>query len=510
MVAGGVSVSSIAFRLAQPPNEAGWLATFALVPLFVIFRRGSTIFDVAIGLAFGTLSALLCATSIAGGLTSLGASPVEAAGVIFLGASWACGVPWALLGLVVGRARRLPVSATIITASAALFVIDAARSHLPGTLPWVLLGHTQWNTVGVAQVAVVGGVPLLSALLAALNMGIASLVTARDPTEVSAAARWSLGLAIGYAALAVGGVPVATAARSQPEPPAVPPLEILLVQPNLAPGERWAPPAQRTNLEILVEQTRTALALHARAPDLIAWPETSLHSPVDRDEALGRELLTKVDALGTPVVLGVVRAALASSSPEIYRNSVLWIAPGRGIVDEFDKTRAVPLVESAGTHRLASLLGLETQNRFAEEGSVQRPIRDEAELAVVFCNESLFPGLLSARRGPETLAILNLANDSWFLTETPSMQQLALSSFRAIEQRLPLLRVAHGGISAVVDPYGRVEARLPFATTGTLWTEVAVEPSVSLAERGALLGLLVAGGVLGAGAATAITRRILS
>jgi apolipoprotein N-acyltransferase len=362
----------------------------------------------------------------------------------------------------------------------------------------------------VAQLAVVGGVPSLSALLAGLNAALAIAITGRDARDSAATVRWSSALAIGYAALLLGGVPVAMAVRGQLEPVGVEPREILLVQPNLAPGERWAPPAQRTNLAVLAEQTATALAAGSRRPDLIAWPETSLTSPIDRDEALGRDLLDKVDGLGVPLVLGAVRAAVDSPDPRIYRNSVLWVAPGRGIVDAFDKTRAVPLVESARTRRAASLLGLETQDRYVEEGNQQRPVRDDAEFAVVLCNEALYPGLVSARRGPKTVGILNLANDSWFLANAPSLQQLAFSSFRAIEQRLPLLRVAHGGVSAMIDPYGRVEATLPFATSGTLRATVAARAAVSAAERAALLGLFGAGSLLGAGVATVITRRILS
>jgi apolipoprotein N-acyltransferase len=208
------------------------------------------------------------------------------------------------------------------------------------------------------------------------------------------------------------------------------------------------------------------------------------------------------------VLVGAVQAPERSGTIGLYRNSVLWIEPGRGIVESFDKTHAVPLVESGRSAPLASLLGLSGLGRFVEEGSVQRPFQaGAAELAVALCYEVLFPGLVAARRTPATLAILNLANDSWFPAETPSLQQVAFASFRAIEQRLSLVRVAHGGISAVIDPYGRVQASLAFVASGTLRTSLLNSPPASLVERAALLALLGLCGLLGYGIAAALTRR---
>jgi apolipoprotein N-acyltransferase len=363
----------------------------------------------------------------------------------------------------------------------------------------------------VSQLAAVGGVPLVSALLGSLAAAIATLVAPRDREEARSALRWTAALAAGYLALAAMGLPLAVAVHGSlaPSTPDAA-LELLLVQPNRAPGERWAPAAQRTNLALLAQQTEGALTEGSRRPALVVWPETSLTTPLDRDPALREELLAHVERLSVPLLLGAVRAPKDSADPSLYRNSVLWIEPGHGIVDAFDKTHAVPLVEGAGWRSAAGLLGLAGQGRYVEEGREQRPLHGSGELAATLCYEALFPGLVAARRTPETLAIVNLANDSWFLAEAPSRQQVAFASFRAIEQRLPLVRVAHGGISAVVDPYGRVQASLPFTASGVLRTAIERSGPPSLAARAALLALPCLGGALGYGAVALLTRRRLS
>jgi apolipoprotein N-acyltransferase len=359
----------------------------------------------------------------------------------------------------------------------------------------------------VAQLAAVGGVPLVSALVAGFAAAPAAWFTARSAHEARSALHCTAGLAAGYLVLAVVGLPLAVQVREGLGGITGASLDLLLVQPNRAPGERWAPLAQRTNLALLAEQTERVFRSESGRPDLVVWPETSLTMPIDRDEALRDELLGHVARLGVPVLMGAVRAPVGSTDPSLYRNSVLWIDPKNGILDAFDKTHAVPLVESARSRSAAGLLGLAGLERFVEEGDAQRPLQGSSELAVVLCYEALFPGLVAARRTPKTRAILNLANDSWFLAEAPSRQQAAFASFRAIEQRLPLVRVAHGGVSAVIDPYGREQKSLPFAASGTLRTTIEASPLPGFAERAALVALLSIGGGLGYGAAALLTRR---
>jgi apolipoprotein N-acyltransferase len=385
-------------------------------------------------------------------------------------------------------------------------VVDAARSNLAVGLPWALLGHSQAGISGVAQLAVTAGVPGISALLASIN---AALVVALGQKGEGRRPAWAIAAAGAYLALALFGASVtdwgrpSTLAGQQA-------VRILMVQPNIPVGERWVERVQRTNLGIVARLTEGALSGATPPVDLVVWPETTLTSAVDLDPKLDAALLEWVDRLDTPVILGVARSDPAGSATR-YRNSVLWIDPDGTTRATFDKERAIPLIEAAGdggVRRFASrLLGLERLERFVAESDGNAIFGHDPTFSIALCFEALYPNILARRREENSAAILNLANDSWFANEIPSQQQRTYVSFRAIEQRQWLLRVAHGGISAIVDPWGRIAAELPFDTSGTLIADVHPTPQPTSRERWALGGLVVTGGGVGFVATPFVSRR---
>jgi len=347
----------------------------------------------------------------------------------------------------------------------------------------------------------------ISALLAGTNAGLALVVAHFHGSERARATHAAAAFLGAYVALAFAGEAVVEAIRRSLPPPSVPALDLVVVQPRFPRAGRWSARVQRTNLAVIASQTRTAIASSETAPDLVVWPETVLTTPLDTDADLAADLVRKVREIGAPVILGGVQAS-RSGAPTLYRNTAFWVGPDGRIQDRFDKTLAIPVVESSigfpGRAWIETLMGLRDQPRHVEEGSEQRGLRGTSEVAVGLCFEALFPALIDARRTRHTAAILNLANDSWFASDTPIRQQIAFVSFRAIEQRLWLVRAAHGGMSALIDPFGRVVEQLPYDERASFRAHIEPTAPPSVRERVALLALLAAGGVVGWG----ICRRV--
>lgn len=512
-VSGGIVVSAGLFAASQEPIGLGIVSVLALVPWLASLHGMRPRRAAASGLAFGTLAGLLVAGWLAAGFSRLGASALHAGLGTLAVAAWGSGVPFALLGACASGSAWLRPEHRVLAVGAAAFGIDLARGAVPGGLPWTLLGHAAADVPGLAQLAVVGGVPLVSAVLVAVNTALAGCLTARSPGEQSGAWR-ALGLAGGgLTVVALLGLPLA--ARMRPVPAAGAAFSVLVMQPHLVPEERWSPLAQRTNLAILARETKKAVEKAEPSPDLVIWPENTLTQPVDGDPELAGDLVARVDGLGVPVVLGAVMAAdPAQAGPPEIRTSALRVEPGRGITDVFDKTRAIPVVESAavfpGFGLLDSLLGLAPGRSRVLEGRVERPLAGEPELAVALCFEMLFPGLVAERRGPDTGAIVNLGNDSWFLSPAPSSQQIAIARFRAIEQRAWVVRAVYGGASAVIDPLGRLVSALPFDSKGAMSATLVPGPPPGAGERLALVTLLLAGAALGRLLVQPVARRTSS
>jgi apolipoprotein N-acyltransferase len=488
-------VSAGLFALAQPPWDLGPLAGVALVPWLLAIGRMRARDALLVSFAVGTAAACASTPWVPGALRGLGASPVHA-GLGFVAAgAWTHGISFAVVGALVHGARRLPPAVSLAVVVVAFFTTDALALSGRWSIPWALLGHSQAAVPGVAQLAVADGVPLLSALLAAINQAVALAWERRG--ERSALRRLAALLAA-WGALAAFGLPLAKGLRAMEGEPSGPVLRLLLVQPGIPRGERWAEELQAKHLARMVEASERALAATGTAPDAIVWPENLLTTPVDRSAPLGEALRAAVDRLGVPVILGAVRGAQASD-PNLYRSSVLWVEPARGITAAIDKERGVPLLEAPARSDAAALaarlLGAAGDGKRVEEAAHREPaLNARPSVAPVLCYEALFPGIAAGRRSPESAAIVNLADDGWVESEVATRQLLAFARFRAIEQRLALVRVAHGGLSALVDPFGQIVLELPQGAWAHADAEVRAEPPPGLVERAALLALPLVSG----------------
>ena len=477
---------------AQPPAELGWLAPVALVP-WLLAARGHDLLRAALSAAMlGLLFGLAVSSWIPEALDVRGARHIPASFGWLVTSLWAGALPLAMLGTSVQLLDRFGARVQIPACAALAFALDALRSQLSAGVPWALLGHSQASLPGVAQLAAVGGVPLLSALLVAMNLGFARMLHPQRSTGEIATA---LGCLAAWLALAAAGVPLAEGlnelGRSASERTA-PPLRALLARHRIRYEERWVAEIQRTQLAALSLHTERALRRAPAPPDLIVWPENTLTTPLDRDPQLASDLYAAVSRFGVDVVLGAVAAEPGFELDQGYRSVALWVSPQGGVLDSVAKTSGVPVVESAATTALEQTLrrwfGIPDTARALHTAQEQRPLRGALEVATALCYEVIYPGLIAARRGSGTRAILNPSSDAWLRDPTAVSAQLtAYGSFRAIEQRLPLLRISDAGDSVAFDPFGRRLATLRASTSGGVWVEIPGAAGLTLLERAGLL-----------------------
>jgi apolipoprotein N-acyltransferase len=514
----GTSASALLFTLTHAPLSFAPLGFIALVPWAHATRGRGIACGAWTGGAIGLLFGLAVSRWIPEALSVRGAGFVPSILGWLLTSLWAGALP---LGFLCGAIRaldRVPLWIQIPAAAGLAFTIDVARtSHVAG-VPWALLGHTQAPLLGIAQLAVVGGVPLLSALVVAVNLAIAqTFFPDRTPARIGAAA----GGAATCLALALCGVPLAATLNAAGIGDApTEPLRALLVRHRTSYEERWIPELQRTHLARLALYTERELRTHGERPDLVVWPENSLIADLDHDTELREALLAAVRKFDVDLVLGVLSPTAAAPGPgailgsdrQALRSQALWISPEDGIVDAFAKTTGVPVVETSGTagfdRALRALFGLGTEAPRLEPSSEERPLRGRVEVAVALCYEAIFPNILAARRTSATRAILNPSSDAWLPDPSLVSQELmSYSSFRAIEARLPLLRIADAGESVALDAFGRRIATLPEGHSGGVWVEWTPTAEPRALER---VGLMVFGlaiwAAVGIGTAIALRR----
>ncbi|MCU0855879.1 MAG: apolipoprotein N-acyltransferase, partial [Rhodobacteraceae bacterium] len=265
---------------------------------------------------------------------------------------------------------------------------------------------------------------------------------------------------------------------------------VRLVQPNAPQSEKWDP-------DRIVEFYRRQLDFTAApadpAPDLVVWPESAIAWPLDVAEPIMGEIAAAAN--GTPVVLGLNRREDGR-----WFNSLVVVDDAGNVSQLYDKHHLVPFGEYIPFGHLTRLMGL--RSFAARDGYGYSPGPGPRLLDLpgigptlpLICYEAIFPqGIRAAPARPDLL--LQITNDAWFGEISGPYQHLAQARVRAVEQGLPLVRVANTGVSAVIDPAGRILAEIPLGQAGFLDQAIPAPVAPTLyASMGDLpiLGLIVA------------------
>lgn len=409
----------------------------------------SIIFSLGVGLCSGYW--------IPAALKGLGATPVEAVLGLGLATMWSA-VPHSMmvaapLGALAPRSQWIRLAAAVTSVA----IADAAWLGFPGSVPWTLWGYAWVDCGGLSQLAAVGRLPLVSGSVAATGWVVGELISGDRAAE---RLRLPLALLSGVIATAVIGLPFAQKLAPRPRSD-TDQIRIVGVQPNLPRQERLHPrlEMQRANLRRMIRFSTAAVqAVGTERPLVMVWPESSIIVEGNESELLQR-IQREVATLNVKAVIGLTIAPTDRTADSVL--NVIRAYDGRGsTVGEVVKTAAVPAIEGVPDSWVAGLfgrfIGRAGAGATVHVDSTVRPLPGGEGSTVLLCFEALFPRIAEARRPTDPRVILNLADDSWIDDEIPSRQLVAILRFRAIEQQLPAVRVAQGGLSGSYDRFGQV------------------------------------------------------
>ena len=344
---------------------------------------------------------------------------------------------WAAAGFVAGRMQSR--AQRVVAFAVGLGVVELARGYVLTGFPWALIGHV-WIETPLAQVAALigpSGVTLLTVVAVALPVAF----------------RWR-GLVAGGALLAAG-LAFGMVRLAAPEP-AARDVVMRLVQPNADQKVKWNPDVAQ-----MLFDRQLAFTAVLPQPDLVIWPETAVPYLMEEYPEVGQAMANASG--GVPVVAGIQRYDGVKAW-----NSMAVIGDGGQIKALYDKHHLVPFGEYMpfgdvlyDWFGIAALAARQGNGYAAGAGGQVIDLGGKlGSFVPLICDEAVFPqDLRGLPSRPDW--ILQITNDAWFGTLTGPYQHLAQARFRAIEQGLPLVRVANTGISAVVDARGRIVAELP-------------------------------------------------
>jgi len=436
----GAMLAGLALPFAFAPWGYWLLAFISPAALFLCWRAASPRRAAARGFLFGFTAFLVGTWWTFISVHDFGQAPAALAAFLTLGLAAVMGGYYALLGAV--AARWLPPGGALrwlVALPAAWIVVEWLRGWFLSGFPWLSLGYSQTDSF-LGGLAPLGGVYGIG-WVCALGAGALAAVLV-DRLRVRA-----LAVAVMLATVAVAG----WAGRTTWTVPAGAPIDAVMLQGAIGQDEKWLETSLAPTRALYLEMTRA----HWDA-DLVIWPEAAipalLHHEIDFIEALDEEARSN----DSEVLLGILERDADTGQ---YHNVLVSLG---GAPEIYRKRQLVPFGEyfpvPAFVRRWMRLMNLPYTD-FAPGRPDPPPLHlAGVKVAPTICYEDAF-GAQQRVFFPAAELLINVSNDAWFGDTQAPHQHLQIARMRAMETGRWMLRATNNGITAVIDPRGRVTQR---------------------------------------------------
>jgi apolipoprotein N-acyltransferase len=356
-----------------------------------------------------------------------------------------------LFAWMVGTWRRRFGPVALLAAPVAWVATEILRAHTFFNFSWCLLGYSQHANLPMIQIASYGAVYGVSLLVALVSSVLAYVVVETRPRPRRLA---SVGTAVLVAAVLGHGL--WTLARPVPESGRA---RVGLVQAAVLQEEKWDPEHARINIDRHLDLTRRAAADGAR---LVVWPESAVPFYFDRSPTLAAELQGLVRERRIYLIFGNDDREARDGRNEQFWVGAKMLTPEGELGLRYHKIRLVPFGEYVPVQSVLTLGGRinpKVQQQIAnftpgEEYSTG--LVDGHRVGTFICYEAIFPDAVREFAAAGAELLVNITNDAWYGRTSAPHQHMAMAAFRAVENGKYLVRAANTGITAVVDPRGRV------------------------------------------------------
>ncbi|HEV7765776.1 MAG TPA: apolipoprotein N-acyltransferase [Thermoanaerobaculia bacterium] len=455
-------VSGALFAFAFPSVAQGWLAFVALAPLLIAIVRAK---NAKQAFLFGWISQatawLIMVPWVVRVMSHYGGLPYAAGVAIFAAMSLYLGMYGGVFALLVYRcklgARFLPW----LLVPLAWAAVEYARTYLLSGFPWNLIATAMIDYTSLIQIDRFGGPYFVGALVVLPATVAAWWITQRPPGIQRVFVVGSLGIL-----LMVWWGTGLVASKLLARPNASDPITAALLQPNITQQMRWDEANVIAIYQKMIAMTEDAANKGAK---IVIWPESTVplsYTETDFFRASIEELSTRY---GIDIILGSV--ATDPKQPKRLWNSAFLVSNGTTI-GHYDKIRLVPFGEYVPMRRV--LFFAEKLVRAVGEfefGTNELPLLGKLAYGPAICYEIVYPQITRTQVRNGATVIITITNDAWYDGTSAPAQHLWQARLRAVEGDRYILRAATTGISAFVDPTGRVLESIPMGREGIIYAK---------------------------------------
>jgi apolipoprotein N-acyltransferase len=464
------AISAALLFCAFPYFNKEYLAWFAFVPWFFAIRGKSLRTALALsyltGLLFwGALVYWIIHVTLAG-LIGL---------VMFLA------LYFAAFGFILTAAGRGGLSiAKIVFISSAWVLIEYLRSHLLTGFPWGLLGYTQYLRLPAIQIADVTGVWGVSFLVMAVNVCAAGIISelfsARAPARRLKISPVVFTLALVAACYGYGTYRLSHLAAAGAQ------YRVAVVQGNISHEDKWLSGAEDWTMKRHL--ALSSQAVEGKGVDLLVWSEAALPVVLEDRPEYFQKTVDFVAANKVPLLMG----AITHRGLGRFYNSALLLSETGKVAQTYDKMHLVPFGEYVplrGVFPFLETLAPIGEMTRGEESIVFHLSRNKRllDFSTLICFEDLFPEMASACVRSGARMLVNITNDAWYRFSAATYQHCQAAVFRAVENRVPLVRCANTGVSCFIDASGRITSVLRDAFGRELFVEGEAASAVTVPAK---------------------------
>ncbi len=445
-------VSSLLLFLSFPKYGSGIFAWIALIPLFFSLKDAEPQEGFRIGFLTGLIAHVGILYWIAYVVVQYGYLPIYVgiSAMLLLAAYLSLYTACFAMGIVFLRGKGVPL---FLSAPLLWTILEYLRSHLLTGFPWENLAYSQYRYRDIIQISDIVGTYGISFTIVLINAVFYDLLSVRYRKRFlfteAVTACIMITLIFAYGQFRTGEI--AELLKKAPR------LDVTLVQGNIDQNLKWNSLYQLQTIDIY--RSLSLKSAHSGG-GLIVWPETAAPFYFQQHDLMHEAVVDVSKTSGSALLFGSPSYEREKGAVS-YMNSAFLLKPDGTLIGRYDKVHLVPYGEYVPLRRYFPFIGkLVAGVGDFRSGKGFYPLSiDGHRLGVLICYEGIFPEAAAEykRKGAELL--VNITNDAWFGRTSAPIQHLSMTVFRAIENRLYLVRAANTGISAIIDPTGEIISR---------------------------------------------------
>jgi len=467
-------VSGFLLTLSFPQYNLFPLAWIALVPFFAGIEGKSVRQAFLLGWTTGTIHFITLLHWVTNSMIHYGNLSVGTSVPLLLLLSLYLGLYVGAFGWVLAFYRSRGVGASGLMAPLVWVLLEYLRTYLLTGFPWELLGYSQYQCLLLIQISDITGVYGVSFLIVLVNTAAYRIVEWMRLRSRPFPFQYTLfTLSVLLAVIFYGSLRKGEVQRKQQKGLH---LQVHLIQGNIDQEQKWEPAYLQDTMRIY--QNLTLEALQGHPSDLVVWPETAVPSYFMPELKEGPFLKALADKIQAPIVFGSLSYVPADARGDTFRyyNSAFLASPWQEDFARYDKMHLVPFGEYVPLKPLLPfveklVVGIGDFSPGNRHSLFATP---QADFGVLICYEIIFSE--PARRYCEAGAdfLVNITNDAWFGRTGAPYQHFSMAVFRAVENRLNVIRSANSGVSGIIEPTGRILATTPLFVRTFLEGEIRI------------------------------------